>query len=55
MSRIYEIYVNSFYFMTTTMTTIGYGDKHNKGEEEFERLYLMIVIFSGIAMFTLIT
>ena len=37
------------------MTTIGYGDTDNKGKESQERLFLMVAIFVGIAMFTIIT
>ena len=46
-------YVDAVYFMTTTMTTVGYGDI--KGRNPNEQIYLCIVIFVGIAMFTLIT
>ena len=41
--------------MTTTMTTVGYGDTVNKGKDNIERMFLMLAIFAGIAMFTIIT
>ena len=46
-------YLNAVYFMTTTMTTVGYGDI--KGRNIWEQIFLSVVIFGGIAMFTLIT
>ena len=53
LSRSDELYANSFYFMCTTMSTIGYGDR--SGSNAVERIFLMFVIFSGIAMFTIIS
>ena len=38
--------------MTTTMTTVGYGD--NKGMNQSERFFLSIIMFFGLAMFTII-
>ena len=46
-------YIDAFYFMTTTMTTVGYGDI--KGLNIYEQLFISCMIFCGIAMFTLIT
>ena len=54
-SMCYNYYVNAMYFMTTTMTTVGYGDTVNKGKNIHERIFLFIIIFCGIAMFTMIT
>ena len=48
-----KFYIDALYFMTTTMTTVGYGDI--KGLNIYEQLFLCVVIFCGIAMFTLIT
>ena len=45
-------FLNSIYFMTTTMTTVGFGD--NKGMNESERIFLSIIMFFGLAMFTII-
>ena len=47
-------YIDALYQMIMTMTTVGYGappyDLTNG-----ERLYLMIVMFVGLGLFTLIT
>ena len=53
MKKVELQFIDSLYFMTTTMTTVGYGDK--KGESEKERILLCIIMFFGLAMFTLIS
>ena len=50
--KMSDAYINAIYFTTTTMTTIGYGDTN--GDTEIEMVYLMILFFTGIAIFTLI-
>ena len=47
-------YVNSLYFITGTMSSVGYGDNNNKGKDIVERIFLMITIFLGIAVFSII-
>ena len=54
-------YVEAVYFMTTTITTVGYGSQNYKGfigiEElwDSEMLYLSCVIFAGIVLFSTVT
>lgn len=47
-----EIYVNALYFITTTITTIGYGDIY--GVNIQEKAYIILVMFLGILVFTTI-
>ena len=44
--------MNAFYFITTIMTTIGYDVPIDGGMDNAEYLYLMFLMFFGIAMFT---
>lgn len=46
----YPIYVMSFYWVITTLTTVGYGDF--KGYTPIEYIIQMIVEFLGIAVFS---
>ena len=46
-------FVDSVYLMCTTMTTVGYGD--NSGSTIKERFFLSIIMFFGLAMFTIIS
>jgi hypothetical protein len=48
-----NIYVNAIYFVTTTATTIGYGDIW--GETNSEKLFLVFLEFAGILVFSMIT
>ena len=44
--------------MTTTISTVGYGDMKGfeaEGEWSAEMLYLMLVTFAGILLFTIVT
>ena len=47
-----NIYATCFYFTTTTMTAVGYGDI--KGWTETERLYLIGVAFSSLFLVSVI-
>ena len=53
------MYVNSFYLMTTTITTVGYGDykgfTDTDGEWYREMIYLIFVTVIGIVLFAIIT
>ena len=46
------LYVNSFYFGCTTLTTIGYGDF--KPFLPFDRVLFCFVLGFGILMYTMI-
>ena len=51
-------YAESIYLMTTTISTVGYGDMKGfeaEGEWSAEMLYLMLVTFAGILLFTIVT
>ena len=48
--ELYAIYSNNMYFMVTTTTTVGYGD--NKAYSKLGRVYMMLVQFVGIVIFT---
>lgn len=45
-----ELYIQSIYFIITTLTTLGYGDF--KGYTPKEYLFQMIVEFLGIGVFS---
>lgn len=49
----WTIYVQSYYFACTTMTTVGYGDISASGNT-VEQIYCMIMIFFGMAVFALV-
>lgn len=56
------IYAEAFYFMTTTISTVGYGDykAFDIDETDFfegfkNMLYISIVIIGGILLFTIVT
>jgi len=48
-----EIYVNAFYFILTTITTVGYGDIN--GTTTYELLFSMCVEFVGLTFFSFLT
>lgn len=48
-----DIYVNAFYFMLQTITTVGYGDVN--GSTTIEYLYSMLVEFVGLTFFSFLT
>lgn len=56
------IYVDAFYFMTTTISTVGYGDFKAYDADStnwllgfYNMLYMCFAITSGILLFTLVT
>ena len=52
----FAIYVDSFYLMTTTISTVGYGDFKgfigDTGDYEQEMLYLYMATLYGITLFS---
>ena len=46
-------YWNAFYYISTTATTIGYGDI--TPQTEHERLFVMLLEFVGILIFSAIS
>lgn len=47
------IYITAFYFITTTASTIGYGDYGAKSP--IEMYYMIIVQFVGMIVFSIIS
>lgn len=48
-----QIYANSFYFILTTITTVGYGDIN--GDTTIELLFSMSIEFIGLTFFSFLT
>ncbi len=46
----HSIYSTSFYYILTTITTVGYGDQYGSTSEEY--IYTMVVEFIGITFFS---
>jgi len=46
----YTVMVTSYYWVITTLTTVGYGDY--KGFTAHEYLFQMMIEFLGIALFS---
>ena len=46
----WKIYITSFYWVITTLTTVGYGDE--KGYTTTEYIFQMVIEFLGIALFS---
>lgn len=44
------LYLTSLYFITTTITTVGYGDIY--GVSMLERVFIILLQFLGILLFT---
>jgi hypothetical protein len=50
---IWTIYINAFYFILTTITTVGYGDISGSTTKEY--LFSMSVEFVGLTFFSFLT
>jgi hypothetical protein len=50
---IWPDYVNHMYMMTTTATTVGYGD-FSSGEQIGLKVYMCITFFFGLASFSIV-
>lgn len=48
-----EIYINAFYWILTTITTVGYGDIN--GTTSPEIIFTMVVEFVGLTVFSFLT
>ena len=48
-----DIYCNAFYYISTTATTIGYGDIHAR--TTIEKIFAIMLEFVGILIFSAIT
>jgi len=46
----YELYTESFYFVLTTITTVGYGDISGKTRDEY--IFSMVIEFVGLTFFS---
>lgn len=46
-------YIDAIYYVTTTATTVGYGDFY--AYEETEKLFVCFLEFAGICIFSAIT
>lgn len=47
-----SISIRMTYYAFTTLSTVGFGDLHPRSNEE--RIFIMIVMFCGVSLFTLI-
>jgi hypothetical protein len=48
-----ELFITSYYFTLTTMTTVGYGDF--SPNNSFERIWCMVVMLIGVIVFAYIS
>jgi len=46
-----ELYLTSFYFTTTTITTVGYGDF--SGNTVIEKIFCIMIMIIGVISFSL--
>ena len=58
-TSIFGRYVESFYLITTTITTVGYGDYKGFNDTDpvwtIEMVYLYVVTLAGIMIFSSVT
>lgn len=47
-----NVYTQAFYFCTTTLTTVGYGDA--SASSVTEKYYIIFIEFAGIAVFAIV-
>lgn len=47
------LYIQSFYFMVETITTVGYGDY--SASNVAENIYLIVIMFAGVISFSYAT
>jgi len=48
----HELYLTSFYYIITTMTTVGYGDISPTKVNPLEMLYGILLMIVGVVAFT---
>lgn len=48
----FSLYVTAIYYVTTTITTVGYGDIF--GVSQYEKMFIITLQFVGILTFTTI-
>lgn len=48
-----DLYILSFYFIVTTVTTVGYGDYGP--ENRYERIFCMFLMIIGVSSFTFVS
>ena len=46
-------YITSFYFVVTTMTTVGYGDY--SAHTLIEQIYVVFLMMAGVFVFSIVT
>ena len=53
MFETWKLYIFSCYFVVTTISTVGYGDM--SASTDLERLYCIILMLTGVSIFTFIS
>jgi hypothetical protein len=48
-----DLYILSFYFIVTTVTTVGYGDY--SPDNRYERVFCMFLMIIGVSSFTFVS
>lgn len=48
-----DLYILSFYFVVTTVTTVGYGDY--SPDNRYERIFCMFLMVIGVSSFTFVS